>query len=121
MEIAKKKTTRKKKTTSKKSAVDKRKINAEKKLSALVAKLKLDLAATRVILNAARKGASQEIKLARSAAKAEIAVLKDQLNVAMKREKALRTMAEQKAKVLLATGRRWEKEQLAKIRKMLGR
>lgn len=118
---SKKKTASNKKTTTKKSAAANRKKKAADKRGALVAKLKQDLAATRVALGAAKKGAREEIKLARSAAKAEVAVLKDQLNVALKQQKAIRSMAEEKAKILWAAGQKWEKEQLAKIRKMVGK
>jgi len=118
---SKKKTASNKKTTNKKSAAAKRKKKAADKRSALVAKLKQDLAATRVALKAANKGAREEIKLARSVAKAEVAVLKDQLNVALKQQKAIRSMAEEKAKILWAAGQRWEKEQFNKIKKMVGK
>ncbi|MFV1993382.1 MAG: hypothetical protein ACC635_05710, partial [Acidiferrobacterales bacterium] len=104
---SKKKVTSNKKTTTKKSPAANRKKKAADNRSALLAKLKQDLAATRVALKAANKGAREEIKLARSVAKAEVAVLKDQLNVALKQEKALRTMAENKAKILWAAGQRW--------------
>ncbi len=117
----KKKVTGKKKTTSKKSAAAGRKKKAADNRSALVTKLKQDLAATKKALQAVQKGARVEIKLAKSVAKTEVAVLKDQLNQALKQEKALRTMAEKKAKILWAAGQKWEKEQLAKIRKMVGK
>jgi len=93
----KKKTSSKKKTTKKKSAVANRKKKAADNRSALVTKLKKDLAATKVAMKAAQKGAREEINLAKRVAKAEVAVLKDQLNIALKQEKALRTMAEKKA------------------------
>jgi len=117
----KKKVTGKKKTTSKKSAAAGRKKKAADNRSALVTKLKQDLTATKKALQAVQKGARVEIKLAKSVAKTEVAVLKDQLNQALKQEKALRTMAEKKAKILWAAGQKWEKEQLAKIRKMVGK
>lgn len=117
----KKKVTGNKKTTSKKSATANRKKKAADNRSALVTKLKQDLAATKKALQAAQKGARVEIKLVKSVAKTEVAVLKDQLNLALIQEKALRTMAEKKAKILWAAGQKWEKEQLAKIRKMVGK
>jgi len=56
--------------------------------------------------------------LAKAAAKAEIDVLNDNLKAALKREQALLKMGEKKAKMMMAAGQRWEKQQLAKIRKL---
>ena len=53
-----------------------------------------------------------------TAAKAEIAVLKDQLDAVMKREKALLRVSEQKTKVMWKAAEQWEKKQVSKIQKM---
>ena len=53
--------------------------------------------------------------MAREAAAAEIAVIKDQLAAALKREKELMALAEKKVQMMLAAGARWEKEQMTKI------
>jgi hypothetical protein len=123
--VSRKKTAKKKTTVRKKAAV-KKKVTTRKKTSttnrktadtsrhALTARLKLDLKAT-------RKAFREELKLVRVAAKDEIAVLKDQLSEALKREKGLVKLSEQKAMKMLAAGERWEKKQLAKIKKAAAR
>jgi len=110
--------TAREKTARKKSPAANRKAAASKR-NALIARLKTDLKATKEALQAATKGARIEIKLTRSATKAEIAVLKDQLAAARKREQALAKLGEKKARMMLAAGERWEREQLVKIRKMV--
>ncbi|GMR20660.1 MAG: hypothetical protein BMS9Abin36_1256 [Gammaproteobacteria bacterium] len=110
--------TARKKAAKKKSPATNRKAAASKR-SALIARLKTDLKATKEALQAATKGARIEIKLTKSAAKAEMAVLKDQLAEARKREQALMKLGEKKARMMLAAGERWERQQLVKIRKMV--
>ncbi|MFT5132835.1 MAG: hypothetical protein ACI9SC_001303, partial [Gammaproteobacteria bacterium] len=61
------------------------------------------------------KGAKDTMKIARAAAKDEIAVLKDHLDAALKREKELLKISEKKAIKMLAAGERWEKKQVSKI------
>ena len=124
-----KKKTAKKKTTVRKKAAVKKKASTRKKTSttnrktaatsrqALTARLKKDLQATKKALNVARVAAREELKLARVAAKDEVAVLKDQLAEALKREKGLLKLSEQKARKMFAAGERWEKEQIARIKK----
>jgi hypothetical protein len=79
------------------------------------------LNATKKALSVARIAAREELKLARVAAKDEIAVLKDQLAAALKREKGLLKLSEQKAKKMFAAGERWEKIQVEKIKKAASR
>ena len=55
------------------------------------------------------------------AAKAEIDVLSENLKVALKREQAMVKVGEQKVKMMLAAGQRWEKQQLAKIKKLVAK
>jgi len=97
-----KKKTAKKKTTKKKSSVSKKAVASHRKAAAtsrkaLTSKLKKE-------------------KLVRAAAKDEIAVLKDQLAAALKRERELSRISEQKIKKMLVAGERWEKVQLAKLK-----
>jgi len=118
-----------KKTTARKKAAVKKKATSRKKSSstnrktaatsrhALTARLKQDLIATKKALIVASNAAREELKLVRVAAKDEIAVLKDQLAAAMKREKELVKISEQKARKMFAAGERWEKKQLEKIKK----
>ena len=61
------------------------------------------------------------MKLARAAARAEIDLLNENLRAALKREQALLKLGEKKAKMMLAAGQRWEKQQVAKIRKLVGK
>ena len=108
--VKKKGTTRKKtSSTNRKTATTSRK--------ALTAKLKQDLIATKKALSVARVAAREELKLVRVAAKDEIAVLKDQLAVAMKREKELVKISKQKVRKMYAAGESWEKKQLEKLKK----
>jgi len=44
-------------------------------------------------------------------------VLKEQLAAALKREQELMKLGEKKAKAMLAAGERWEKKQIARIKK----
>ena len=76
----------------------------------LMDRLKIDLIK-------ARDAAREELKLARAAARDEIAVLKDQLAAALKREAELRKLSEKKIKKMLAAGERWEKKQRIKLKK----
>ncbi len=110
--VAKKKTAKKKSSVSKKTVALHRKAAASSR-SALSSKLKKDMIAT---LKAARITAAEELKLVKAAAKDEIAVLKDQLAAALKRERELSRISEKKALKMLAAGERWEKEQLAKLK-----
>jgi len=116
---SKKKTVRKKaavkkKTASRKKTTTKNRKTATTSRHALTARLKQDLEAT-------KKAFREELKLVRVAAKDEIAVLKDQLTEALKREKGLIKLSEQKARKMLTAGERWEKKQLAKIKKAAAR
>jgi len=116
-----KKKTAKKKTTKKKSSVSKKAVASHRKAAAtsrkaLTSKLKKDMGATIRSLKAASITAAEELKLVRAAAKDEIAVLKDQLAAALKRERELSRISEQKIKKMLVAGERWEKEQLAKLK-----
>ena len=116
-----KKKTAKKKTTKKKSSVSKKVVASHRKAAAtsrkaLTSKLKKDMGATIRSLKAASITAAEELKLVRAAAKDEIAVLKDQLAAALKRERKLSRISEQKIKKMLVAGERWEKEQLAKLK-----
>jgi hypothetical protein len=54
----------------------------------------------------------------KATARAKIDLLNDNLKSALKREQSLLKLGEQKAKMMLAAGQRWEKEQVAKIRKL---
>jgi len=77
---------------------------------ALIDRLKKDL-------KKAKDAAKEELKLARAAAKDEIAVLKDQLDAALKREAELRKLSEKKIRKMLIAGERWEKKQRIKLKK----
>jgi hypothetical protein len=126
---AKKKTTIRKKTAIKKKTTVKKKASTRKKTTttnrktaatsrhALTDRLKQDLGAAKKALNVARVAAREELKLATVAAKDEVVVLKEQLAEALKREKGLIKLSEQKAKKMFAAGERWEKKQLAKLKK----
>ena len=129
---SKKKTAKKKTTVRKKAAVKKRTTTRKKTTAtnrktaatsrhALTDRLKKDLSATKKALNVARVAAREELKLARVAARDEVAVLKDQLAEALKREKGLIKLSKQKAKKMFAAGERWEKKQLAKIKSAAAR
>lgn len=85
---------------------------------ALVSKLRADLKASTDALKAARVAAREELKLVKTAAKDEIAVLRDQLAAVVKREKELMKMSKNKTAKMIAAGERWEKEQLARIKKI---
>lgn len=117
--IRKKTATRRtvKKTT--KSAALRKQANASRK--ALTAKLREDLKATKAALRDAKNAAKEEIKLTREAAKSEIAVLKVQLNAALKREQELMKIAQNKAKMMLEAGEKWEKAQMKKLQKLTGK
>ena len=102
----------KKKVTKKKVAAKKTRAAAHLKKAAakrtvLANKLQEDLKATK-----------ETLKAVKESAKAEVAVLKDQLNAAMKREAELMKIAEKKVHAMVAAGEKWEKEQLAKLKKM---
>jgi len=114
---AKKKDIKKKSSVSKKTAALHRKAAATGR-EALTSKLKKDMSATIKSLRAATAIAAEELKLVKAAAKDEIAVLKDQLAAALKRERELSRISEQKALKMLAAGERWEKKQLAKLKKV---
>ncbi len=104
------------KTPRKKTTASNRKAAAASR-KALTKKLRADLKSAQAALSKARVVAAEELKLVRAAARDEIAVLKDQLDKALKREKELRKISEKKAKKMLAAGEAWEKKQLEKLRK----
>ena len=56
--------------------------------------------------------------LANEAAKAELTVIKDELKLALKREQELMKMGEDKIRMMVTAGQKWEKQQMAKIKKM---
>jgi len=124
--MAVKKTSKKQtasKTTARSSSRNRTRTTAEKHKAAasrtrktLVNKLKKDLQATKQALKSATRAANTELKLARTAAKAEINVLKDQLSAALKREEALRKLSQEKAKMMWKAGEQWEKQQLARLK-----
>jgi hypothetical protein len=97
----------KKKTVTKKRSAAAHKGDATRKRNELTSQLRADLQASK-----------ETLKAANAAAKAEITVLKDQLNAVMKREKALLKVSEQKAKIMWKAAEQWEKKQVAKIQKM---
>ena len=113
---ARKKRARKKTGVSKQTPASRRRAAARSRTE-LIKRLKADLEASRAALRVARDAAREEIKLVNAAAKNEIAVLKDQLAKAMKREEKLRKISQKKAKKMLAAGERWEKKQLDKLKK----
>lgn len=115
--MAKAKSSTKKKVSKKKSTTAKRKVAASK-TGALTKKLREDLKTTKETFNVFKAAAKVEIKLAKEAAKAEMAVLKDQLDAALKRERELVKLAEGKVRMMVSAGDKWEKEQMAKIKKM---
>ncbi|MCP4390210.1 MAG: hypothetical protein GY802_18095 [Gammaproteobacteria bacterium] len=45
-------------------------------------------------------------------------MLNENLKAALKREQALLKLGEKKARMMLAAGQRWEKQQISKIRKL---
>jgi D-alanyl-D-alanine dipeptidase len=95
-----------KKPATRKSAAAARRAAATRSRNQLVKNLRKDLDDARATL-----------KVARTATKAEIAMLKDQLNAALKREKELLKISEKKVKKMIAAGERWEKKQLGKLKK----
>lgn len=62
------------------------------------------------------KDVREALKVARTAAKAEITLLRDKLDAALKREELVK-ISEKKAKRMIAAGENWEKKQLAKLKK----
>lgn len=112
----------KKKTPAKKrSSSSVLKGSVTRKRNELTKQLREDLKETKAAMRLARISAREEIKLAKAAAKAEIAVLKDQLASVMKREKALLQVGENKTKMMLKAAEQWEKKQVTKIQKMFKR
>ena len=109
---------KKKMVRKKRSSTSAHKSAATRTRHDLTKKLKEDLKATREALKSARAAAREELMLTKAAAKAEIAVLKDHLQAAQKREQAIVKLAEQKAKMMWQTSAQWEKKQLAKIQKL---
>ena len=91
------------------SSTDENRRAADSSRKALINRLKIDLMK-------ARDAAREELKLANVAARDEIAVLKDQLAAALKREEKLRKLSEKKIKKMLAAGERWEKKQRVKLK-----
>ncbi len=112
----KKKSTSKKKTAKKRSVAAAHKVTATKTRKELAIRLREDLKAAKEALKAANIAARKEINLAKAAAKAEAAVLKDQLAAARKREQVLLKLGKQKAKEMWKAGEQWEKKQMAKIK-----
>jgi len=96
------------------SSTDENRRAADSSRKALINRLKIDLMK-------ARDAAREELKLANVAARDEIAVLKDQLAAALKREEKLRKLSEKKIKKMLAAGERWEKKQRVKLKKAADR
>ncbi len=115
--VLSKKASAKKPASIKKKAAAKRKVAANSR-QALLKKLREDLKATRITLKNARVAAREELTLVKGAAKAQIDVLNDNLKTALKREQALLKIGEEKVKMMLAAGRRWEKQQISKIKKL---
>ena len=105
MNDKKKSVTKRKGTTQKKSHAAKRKA-ASKSRAELADVLKKDLEDTKITLKALR-----------SSARDEIALLKDLLDAALKREKELVKISEKKAKKMLVAGERWEKKQISNLKK----
>lgn len=104
-----------KKSAPKKSAVKKSASAAHRKTAAnkralLASKLRTDLKATK-----------ETLKAVKNSANAEIAVLKDQLNAARKREAELMKVGERKVKAMVAAGEVWERKQMSKIKKIAGK
>ena len=125
--VVKKKTVaRKKSPARKKAAVSRNKVAENRKSAAsskiaLASKLRADLKASKEALKAARIAAREELKLVKAVAKNEIAVLKDQLAAVIKREKELIKISKNKTAKMIAAGEKWEKQQLAKIKKTASR
>ncbi len=131
MVVAKKKVSKKKKVTRKKKTAKKtparkavskqtpatRRKAAAKSRQALTKKLKADLKVARAALKVATATASDELKLFKVVAIDEIAVLKDKYAKALKQEQKLSKLSKKKAKKLIVAGGKWEKQQLAKIKK----
>jgi hypothetical protein len=107
--VVKKKAVAKKATVKKKKSLPKKKVAANSRQE-LMKKLREDLKAGKAALSQAK-----------SAAKAEFDVINEKLKASLKREQALLKLGEQKAKMMLAAGQRWEKEQVAKIKKLVGK
>jgi len=116
-----KKTIVKKKAAGRKDKVTANRINATSSRQALLSQLRRDLKATKEALKSVKMTTRKELKLAKKAAKDEIAVLKDQLAGVLKREKALIKMSQNKTREMIAAGERWEKQQLHKINKLTSR
>ena len=105
-----------KKTARKRSKTATHKAQATRSRHELTKRLKADLKAAKEALKAANQAARKELQLTKAAAKAEIAVLKDHLQHAHKREQALVKLGERKAKEMLKAGEQWERKQMAKIK-----
>jgi len=116
-----KKATSRTKTAGKKDKVVENRSSANSSKQALVSQLRRDLKATKEALKSVKMTASKELKLAKKAAKDEIAVVKDQLAGFLKREEALIKMSQNKTREMIAAGGRWEKQQLHKIKKLTSR
>jgi hypothetical protein len=110
---------KKKASTAKKKTAPKRKAAAKK--SSLSANRKAAIAKRKALANRLRadlKASKDTITAVTEAAKAEIAVLKDQLNAAQKREVELRKLGGKKVRAMVAAGEKWEKRQMTKIHKI---
>jgi len=99
-----------KKPVSRKKAASSRRAVATRSRNELVKTLRKDLEDTRATLKAAK-----------AAARAEAALLKDQLRAALKRERELVKISEKKIKKMIAAGERWEKKQIGKLKKAAGK
>jgi hypothetical protein len=102
---AKKKTTKKKPLTKKQAIAVKRRA-ATRTRDQLVNVLKKDLEDTKATL-----------KVVKAAAKNEIALMRDLLDAALKREKELMKISEKKAKKMFVAGEQWEKKQVKKLKR----
>lgn len=109
------------KSAGKKARVVENRRSATSSRQALVSQLRQDLKATKEALTSVKMTARKELKLAKKAAKDEIAVVKDQLAGVLKREKALIKMSQIKTSKMIAAGEHWEKKQLHKIKKLTSR
>ena len=103
----KNKTSRKKSGSSRSNKAATNRKAASAKRNELTNKLREDIKTTKKTFNTFKV-----------AAKAEVAVLRDELKAALKREKELMKMGENKIRMMLSAGEKWEKQQINKIKKM---
>lgn len=67
------------------------------------------------------RDAKDTLKAATASAKAEMAVLKDELKAALIRERELVKLGEKKISMMVSAGEKWERQQVAKIRKIVAK